>query len=115
MHKIPEITDADVAFGRIDFAPKMNDLPEEFQDYHRNKFCKIASKLFFNGGNLADHGLSPRDGVDLSGAMRALNAFMGSFEPKHEHKIAAAGYLIDQWFEPFVMEHENQHRKQTTN
>lgn len=115
MHPLPEVTDLDMAFGRTDFVPKMNELPAEFQNYDNNKFCDIAAKLFFNGGKLADFGLSPREGVSVGKATRALGAFMGSFEPKHEHKMAAAGYLIDQWFEPFVMEHENPHRKQTVN
>lgn len=111
MLKLPELTGADVAFGRIDFAPKMDDLPEEFQRYNSNKFCKIASELFFSGGKLSDHGLAPREGVNIGRATQALQAFMHSFEPSHEHKMATVGYMIDQWFEPFEMEHENPHMK----
>lgn len=111
MHKIPEITRMDAACGRIDFVPKMADLPDEFQDFIHNKSCKIAAKLFYGGGRLPDHGLAPRDGVDAGRATQAVGALLASFEPKHEHKMAAAGYLIDQWFEPAKIEHENPHMK----
>lgn len=111
MHEIPNLTRSDMVFGRIDFAPKMDDLPEDFQNYNRNKFCKIAANLFFSGGKLADHGLAPREGVDSGKATQALQALLCSFEPSHEHKMAVTGYLIDQWFEPFQMEHENPHMK----
>lgn len=38
----------------------------------------------------ADH--SPED------AWRHLRCIMGSFEPKHEDKVAAVGFLLGQWF-----------------
>jgi len=43
--------------------------------------------------------LTPKDGVDVKKAMRALKAALGSFEPKHEHKMAAVGYMLSQWFD----------------
>lgn len=111
MYKIPELTNMNVACSNIAFAPKMSDVPDEFHDFFYNKHCKIAAKLFFSGGRLEDHGLAPREGVDTGKAVRALGALLGSFEPKHEHKMSMAGYLIDQWFEPVKVEHENQHMK----
>ena len=114
MHPLPDLTGPDVAFGCISFAPKMADLPEDFQR-ERHPHCDVAQTLFFEGGKLADHGLTPREGVDMGKAMNALGALLRSFEPKHEHKIAAAGFLIDQWFEPHEMEHEDAHNKRTSN
>lgn len=111
MFAIPETNNLDAAFGNIDFIPRMNDLPTKFQDYHNNKFCKIASKLFFNGGSLKGHQLQAKKGVDIGKAVNALQSVLASFEPKHEHKMAAVGFLISEWFEPFEMEHENSHMK----
>jgi hypothetical protein len=63
----------------------------------------IASQLFFHGGRLPDHGIDLRS--DLSqekrdNAFRALQACLGSFAPKHEHKIAGVAYLLSEWCEP---------------
>lgn len=31
---------------------------------------------------------------------RHISACLGSYEPKHEHKIAGVAYLLSLWFEP---------------
>lgn len=110
-----EISDLDVSLGaKLHAFPRMDEIPKEFHD-HNNKFCMIASTLFFSGGKLQDHGLAPRKGVDRIQAFRAIKAFLCSFEPKHEHKTAAVGYLLSEWYEPHNIEHESPHRKQTVN
>jgi hypothetical protein len=100
MHPTPTLDDIDVAFGSISFLPAMADLPPEYRDgwYRGYAGCKAADALFFDGGSLSALGYEPRDGVDPQAALRALGAALGSFQPKHEHKIAAVGWLIDQWF-----------------
>jgi len=40
----------------------------------------------------------PNDGIDQNKALRHIKAILGSFEPKHEHKEAAAAYLLSLWF-----------------
>lgn len=40
-----------------------------------------------------------KPGIDFNLAIRHLTAILHSFEPKHEHKIAGAGYLIEKWFD----------------
>lgn len=52
-------------------------------------------KLFFLGGKLP----KTKDGIDPAKAKRHLMAVLGSFEPKHEHKEAGAGWLMSMWYE----------------
>jgi hypothetical protein len=100
MLPIPDVTDVDMAFGKIrGLLPAWDALPAEYRRESASG-CRVASGLFYKGGKLSDHGLKPRDGVDSAKATRVLRACLGSFQPKHEHKIAGVGYLIDQWFEP---------------
>ena len=97
---IPELSDLEVAFP--DKAPILpwDALPEEFRrDWSHNAWCDIASRFFYKGGSLDEFKLTPKDGVDVKKAMRALKAALGSFEPKHEHKMAAVGYMLSQWFD----------------
>lgn len=42
--------------------------------------------------------LYPRGGVDAEKAWRHLNCVMGTYSIKHERKMQAAHYLVDQWF-----------------
>ena len=74
--------------------PPMAEIPEEFRE-HRSEWCAIAMRLFFNGGKLPQ----VKAGVDAGKAKRHLVAVLGSFEPKHEHKEAGAGWLMSLWYE----------------
>ena len=98
MPNIPDLSPLDVAFGNISALPKYSDLPRDYQSMSAPG-CKVASNLFFRGGRMSDFGMKPRDGVDASKARTVIQACLGSFEPKHEHKIGGVGWLIDQWFE----------------
>jgi anti-sigma factor ChrR (cupin superfamily) len=80
----------------LDFMPKMDEIPEEFND-PRNKWVKFQMDWFYRG--LKDLKIVPKEGVDTVKAMRHLSAIQGSFAPKHEHKEAAVAYLASQWFE----------------
>lgn len=95
MTQIPELTDIQVAMGHIGHLPKYDSLPEEFQR-EQHPACLFVINWFHMGADLSQ--LTPREGVDQSKALRALAAVLRSWEPKHEHKIAGAGYLLDQWF-----------------
>ena len=112
MYNLPELDAIDVACGQINWCPKMSAIPDKFNDFFHNKHCKIAAKLFYKGGSLSAYGMSPRAGVNIGKATLAIGALLRSFEPKHEHKMSIAGYLIDQWFEPTTEReyaHEPQH------
>lgn len=95
---VPDVPDLAVAFGDTSHLPAMEDLPEEFQR-EQHPACRVARKLFFHGGTLREHGYVPRENINAGKATRAIGAVLSSFEPKHEHKIAGAGYMIDLWFE----------------
>ena len=42
--------------------------------------------------------IEPAEGIDATAAGRHLTAILRSFEPKHEHKMAAAAWLASRWF-----------------
>lgn len=106
MLEIPQGLDRlDVTFGNIKHMPKYDTLPEEFQR-ERHPACDAVQTWFFSGAKGADKGIEiegtvwkAREGVDPGKALAAIKSVLGSFEPKHEHKIAACGYMLDQWFE----------------
>lgn len=97
MDQPPKVSDVDIAFGGCDHMPDVKTLPEDYRN-ERAHACTVAQDLFFKGGKMADYGYTCREGVDQNDAIRAIRAVLGSFQPKHEHKIAAVGWMIDQWF-----------------
>lgn len=107
--EVPNFTAAENVFGaRLDQYPNYETLPYEFRNM-KGQFCDVASKLFFNGGRLSDFGLSYKSGIDVSKAQRAIQAWLCSFEPKHEHKIATVGYALSKWCEPMPMQNSVDH------
>jgi hypothetical protein len=100
MIAVPDFNELDAAFGaKLAAYPAMTDIPAEFRDRHNNPFCEVASQIFFNGGSLATHGLEFKPGIDRIKAMTALRAWLCSFEPSHELKIATVGYALSHWCE----------------
>ena len=95
--EVPDFDMPTVAFGaRLDEYPEWDDLPDEFRK-ERHPCCDVASMLFFNGGELSDYGLKLKPEIDNKKALNAIRAWLGSWEPKHEHKIASVGYALSQW------------------
>lgn len=97
------VSGLDLAFpanviGRL--LPPMADIPPEFHR-HEDPWVRSARAWFFGGVDLAKSTVVPKPGVDRGAALRHLQAVLGSFEPKHEHKEAGAGYLMSLWFERF--------------
>lgn len=106
MLSIPEIDRVSVAFGDIKHMPKYDALPKEFQDWQYNPHCKAVGSWFYSGAKpiqggikLGDDVYKAKPGVDAGKALAAIKAVLGSWEPKHEHKIAACGYMLSEWFE----------------
>jgi hypothetical protein len=98
---VPDLNDAEVAFPAnvLDWMPPRNEIPEEFRFMRgRLEWSEIVASWFFQGlpANVEFH---PRPGVDAEKAFRAIQAILGSFAPKHEHKDEAAAFLLSQWFE----------------
>ncbi len=80
--------------------PERDSLPDLYRkNWHltSNHWCQIAEQWFYQG--LTDAEWKTKEGIDLNKALRHLQACLGSFEPKHEHKIGGVGYLMSLWFE----------------
>ncbi len=95
---IPEVSDLDCAFqGRWrELLPPEGDLtPDEWS--LRNPFCEALSSLFFRGGRLADHGITPKPGTDMAKVTRYVLATLGDFGPKHEYKIGGIAHALAKW------------------
>ena len=93
-----EVDDVNYAFpahviGKL--IPEMGDLPEEFRS-QRHELCKIAQNAFFNGFGEFQPG-TLKESIDPIKAHRHFSSVLRSYEPRHEHKIAAAGWLLSQW------------------
>lgn len=107
MLKIPEIDDAAQVFGDIRHMPRFYELPEPFQrEWSYHPFCRAVEKWFFSGAKrdgeklvVGERTFTAKAGVDATKALRAIGAVLRSFQPKHEHKIAAAGYMLSEWFD----------------
>lgn len=92
-------SDADAVFpGTVTgkYLPEWSDIPKEFREnwHGGNKYCDKINEIFHRGGSL-----SWKDEVDGVIAQAHLLTVLRSFEPKHEHKIAGAGYLLSLWGE----------------
>jgi hypothetical protein len=93
------VDDATIVFGgRTDeLLPPYADIPDEFERAH-NPWVRVVVQWFYKGLDATQ--LQAIDGVDRSAALRHLKTIMGSFEPKHERKIAGVAYLMSLWFKP---------------
>ena len=96
---IKEVTDIEMIFGAkiAHLIPAYKDIPVEFKKAGATKWERVADRWFARG--LKGVELDPKEGVDLAKALRHLSTIMNSYEPQHEHKIAAVAYLMSQWFE----------------
>ena len=97
---VPEISALDAAFPAhaLDWMPKWEDIPEEFRNMNSHtEWNEIVCAWFFHGLP-EDVRFYPRRGIDAEMAARVVGATLGSFAPKHEHKEAAAAYMLSCWF-----------------
>ena len=106
MRPVPDVTRADVAFGKIDHMPRYEDVPDEFCRRGGTPFNDAVSHWFFSGAKSIPNGVEiggkqfiAKDGVEAGKALAAIRAILGSWEPKHENKEAACAYLLSEWFE----------------
>lgn len=93
------ISDVELAFpahviGKL--LPEWSAIPAEFRE-QQSPWCHIAANAFSGVNSKVEIALRP--GIDRNLATRHLRACMGSYEPKHEHKIAGVAYLLSLWFE----------------
>jgi hypothetical protein len=92
-----KVTDADRAFGgrAMEILPPMKAIPAEFHSMH-HPWAKWQADWFYRGLSAMP---VPKEGIDLKLAMNNLATVQGSWEPKHEHKMAGVAYLASLWFE----------------
>lgn len=97
--KVPEISDVQFAFPAeaLEWMPPMEEIPEEFKRGHTEQ-NKLAS-VWFVSGLPEGTKFYPKPGVDARAAVRAINATLSSYAPKHQHKEAAVAYMIASWFD----------------
>lgn len=95
-YPVPNFDGPTAAFGApaSAFFDRRNlpDVPKKFED--------MAQGLFFSGGKIPD--FSPK--VDRKKAFTALSAWLGSFAPAHEAKIATAAYALWLWTDDAALE-----------
>jgi hypothetical protein len=77
--------------------PPWEEIPDEFKKTY-GAWVAFAD-LWFGQGLAATTEFYCKDGIDGATAVRHLKAILGSFQPKHEHKIAGVAYLCSLWFE----------------
>lgn len=83
------------------FLPEEVDIPQEFRaNRGSNAWCRLATRLF-NGQSRATLRVTAKDDVDMVAALQHVGVVLGSHEPKYEHKIAGAGYLLSLWLKEF--------------
>lgn len=86
---IPEFNDPTCVFGA--------DEKHYFNRYNLpdvpRKYTAMVDELFFRGGTLPE--MAPQ--VDRAKAARAVRAWLSSWAPAHEAKIATVGYAFWVW------------------
>lgn len=89
--EIPEVTDPAMVFGGYneDWFHSVLKMSEKDGD---PLFVRKASDLFFHGGTVDLDESLPKD--YLTRGTRMVKCVLGSFAPKHEHKQAVVGYIL---------------------
>ncbi len=70
--------------------------PSEFRDWQYNEFCKYAESIFFSGASYKNWSWKTQDAIEQLKQLTILRALLRSFESKHEHKIAIAGWMLSE-------------------
>lgn len=66
-----------------------DDVPEAWRDF--------VNALF--AGQATDIALIPAEGIEAAKAWDHATMVLGSFEPKHEHKVDGVAWLLWHWFD----------------
>lgn len=97
---IPEVTDVDIVFGGgHSHLPPYTVIPEEFRRMHCPQ-QRFFAEWFFKGLSKEEMDKwEPREGVDVEKAFRLFRSIIGSYAPKHEHKMAGLAWMFSWWFQ----------------
>ena len=82
----------------MEFIPKMPDIPSYPK---RKEYENLVENWFFNGLESFDG--NPKKGVQTNQALLHISCVLRSFQPSHEHKIASAAFLLNEWFHSFTV------------
>jgi len=88
------------------YMPTWEEIPEEYRKpvvYNKfgpAKWLRFQNDWFMNG--FEDMKIAPKEGINPQIAIKHLAMIQKSFEPKHQHKVAAVAYLASLWFEDVV-------------
>lgn len=99
MLKPIEVTALDMTFpGDVShLLPRWTEIPADFRAYPaKSPFVEYVEGWFYKGADPTR--LKTKEGIDRQAAFRHCRAIMGSYQPKHEHKIAGVAYLLSLWF-----------------
>lgn len=77
--------------------PDWDEIPDEFKDSY-NDWQRFANH-WFGRGLASTVEFWCKEGIDGDTAVRHLRAILGSYQPKHEHKLAGVAYLCSLWFD----------------
>jgi len=103
--KPKKVTDAEVSFSFRDIRgkiPAWESLSSKYWNGTRASE-RLIGKVFYEGLPNGTE-FHPREGVDPGDGTRYIAAIMRSFQPRHEHKFAAASFLLEKWFEKVVVD-----------
>lgn len=100
-------SDVEMAFPAhvVKHMPPMGTMPDEFQRGD-HPACRLVQSLFSGTHSGKQPSMVPREGVEAGVAWRHIVCTLGSYEPMHEHKIAACGFLLNEWFKVFLIDDE---------
>ena len=90
------------------YMPEYLEIPSEYRNLNNlnrsnlgvSKWLRFQSDWFSKG--LGSISVAPKNGINAEMAIKHLAIIQQSYEPKHEHKMAAVAYLASLWFEDVV-------------
>ena len=92
--------------GNLDgLLPPLSVIPEKYANPNiafnsNDKWVRFQGDWMFRG--IPDSSQpKPKRGIDEAKAWKHLSAIQNSFEPKHEHKVAAVAWLASLWFKNY--------------
>jgi hypothetical protein len=81
------------------YLPPYDAIPGDFQRERGDAqpWTDLVNRWF--GAGLKGDEFTPKEGIDRTVALQHLKTCMGSYDPKHEHKISGVAWLMSRWFD----------------
>lgn len=80
-----------------DLMPAPEHVPAEFWN-EENKWVQLVHVWFYNGAPQDSKYYPSGAAIPTEDAFWHVQCILGSFQPKHEHKVATAAFLSSLWF-----------------